>query len=526
MNNKKEIVSTHKKNSKKRNIIIAVILIILTASLIIVFLTCNKKDNKKKEDNANIKNDSKEVYQPYKMSSNGIENFDLAFLKLENEKKNTLYSPLSIKYSLAMLSEGANGDSKKQINELIGDYKYKKYINTENMSFANAMFIRESFKDNIKKSYADNLSNKYDASIIYDSFATANNLNKWVNDKTLGLIDNLFDDATVSGNDFFLVNALAINMEWNKLIQTTTAQNDRYFVSYSHENYSTYIPVLGESEYHTMSFNNNINAKSVEIGASINNYDIVKELGEENIRNTISKEYEEWLAEEACGPKESQEDVDTYVDNFIKDLNQNYKKKKSSTDFLMYNDDNIKVFAKDLKTYNQTTLQYVGIMPKNEELDSYVKNIKNTDLNDIIKNLKTIDNNNFTEGKITKITGYLPLFKYDYQLKLKADLEKIGITNVFDKKKADLSNITSQKGTYINTAEHKANIEFSNEGIKAAAATQVGGSGAATCAFEHLYEVPVEEIDLTFDKPYMYIIRDKNTSEIWFIGTVYEPIRQ
>ena len=30
----------------------------------------------------------------------------------------------------------------------------------------------------------------------------------------------------------------------------------------------------------------------------------------------------------------------------------------------MYNDDNIKVFAKDLKTYNQTTLQYVGIMPK------------------------------------------------------------------------------------------------------------------------------------------------------------------
>lgn len=54
----------------------------------------------------------------------------------------------------------------------------------------------------------------------------------------------------------------------------------------------------------------------------------------------------------------------------------------------MYNDDNIEVFAKDLKTYNQTTLQYIGIMPKNEELDSYIKNIKNTDLNDIIKNLK------------------------------------------------------------------------------------------------------------------------------------------
>ena len=30
-------------------------------------------------------------------------------------------------------------------------------------------------------------------------------------------------------------------------------------------------------------------------------------------------------------------------------------------------------------------------------------------------------------------------------------------------------------------------------------------------------------IDLDFDKPYMYIIRDKSTGEVWFAGTVYEP---
>ena len=37
------------------------------------------------------------------------------------------------------------------------------------------------------------------------------------------------------------------------------------------------------------------------IGASINNYDIVEELGEENIKNTITKEYDEfkWLKNNA-----------------------------------------------------------------------------------------------------------------------------------------------------------------------------------------------------------------------------------
>ena len=36
--------------------------------------------------------------------------------------------------------------------------------------------------------------------------------------------------------------------------------------------------------------------------------------------------------------------------------------------------------------------------------------------------------------------------------------------------------------------------------------------------------VPVEEIDLTFDKPFLFIIRDKETGEVWFAGTVYEPL--
>ena len=79
-------------------------------------------------------------------------------------------------------------------------------------------------------------------------------------------------------------------------------------------------------------------------------------------------------------------------------------------------------------------------------------------------------------------------------------------------------------GEYISDAIHKANIEFTQEGIKAAAATIMGGKGAGDPESDYIYDVPIEEIDLTFDKPYLFIIRDKDTGDVWFTGTVYEPL--
>ena len=105
------------------------------------------------------------------------------------------------------------------------------------------------------------------------------------------------------------------------------------------------------------------------------------------------------------------------------------------------------------------------------------------------------------------------------------DLKKLGITDVFDDSKADLSGMLKEaEGFSIVEAKHKAKIEFSNEGIRAAAASEFGGMGNAGGGFNYLYEVPTKRINITFDNPYLYLIRDKNTGEVWFVGTVYEPI--
>ena len=99
----------------------------------------------------------------------------------------------------------------------------------------------------------------------------------------------------------------------------------------------------------------------------------------------------------------------------------------------------------------------------------------------------------------------------------------MGVTDVFEQGKANLTKMTDDEDVYIGEVKHKANIEFTQDGIKAAAATMAGGLGAGEW-YDYYFEVPVEDIDITFDKPYMFLVRDKATGETWFVGTVYEPL--
>lgn len=517
----KVVENVPKKNkSTKKPIIIGVSVfaaVIVILLLVAVALSNNKNDGKKKQVNT-----SKVEYNENTIKGNSLDNFDINFLRLEGKEANMIYSPLSIKYALSMLSDGANGESYNQIKSVIGDYKYKKYVNSANMSLANAMFVRDGYKDLIKEKYVTNLKDKYDAEVVYDSFATPDVINKWINDKTLGLIPKLFDD--VSEQSFVLTNALAIDMEWVNKIQRS------YGVSYNHEtlkyNDKIIFPSVGSAEdgnYPSLKFNDGSSVTATHIRANANRYNIVKELGEDKIRKEVGEAYQKWLDEDMCGNASEQPSVDEYLDKYIKEIDSNYNKVTNSTDFTFYTDDEVKVFGKDLKEYNGTTLQYVAIMPQKVSLKEYIKDLDADKASKLIRSLKEIKAENFKDGVVTDLEGGIPLFKYDYELDLMKDLKSLGISNIFDEKTADLSKMTSEKTAYIGTAKHKATIDFSNDGIKAAAVTAIGGMGAAGCYFTYNYDVPVEKVDLMFDKPYIYFIMDKSTKEVWFTGAVYNP---
>ncbi len=513
-----------------------IIILLLLLSFVLIGCGTKKEDNNK--ENGKKENVAEEKQKnDYRMKGNGLEKFDLFFMKLENKEENKVYSPLSIKYALEMLAEGANGETKEQIENIIGDYVARKYTNSKNMSFANGLFVKDSFKDNVKKEYIDTLKEKYYADVVFDQFKNPNNVNKWVSDKTFKLIDNLFDD--INDLDYIIVNALAIDMEWVKQIQPEYEgfEVDLLHEQYINDEYPDYpgygiaVSALTWADYSELDFEGyDEKAKSVRIAAIANKYDAVNVLGKESIKKTVLKAYEEYKKErqeeaKKYGFKYEDEitDFDKYIEEYIKELDSNYKVLGSSTDFLFYDDNDVKVFAKDLKEYDGVTLQYVGIMPKEEKLVDFVKKNDASEINSYISKLKDISLDSFEDGYLTIIDGYIPMFKMDYELDFINDLNKLGINNVFDASKADLSKIASD--SYIAKASHKANIEFSNDGIKAAAVTSFGGAGAAGGGFDYRYDIPTRIIDLTFDKPFMYLVRDKKTGEVWFTGTVYEPIK-
>ncbi len=545
------VVSEPNKKKSNKTIILLIVLLLVVIGVVTFFAVksmTGKKDNKEsnKENvventtNENVEKPEKEYNSDYRLSGNGLEDFDLQFLKLENEEKNKIYSPLSIKYVLAMLKDGSDNDSKKQIEALIGDYQPKSYTNSENMSIANAFFIRDTFREYIDENYITDIKNKYNAEVIFDSFTSVDDMNAWVENKTFGLIKNLFDLEKVQNENFVLTNALVIDMNWVNQLQC--APNEvlpckYYVVEYPHEKlqgeeseFKSYVSIIfNDNNYHALEFGNMNNAKSVEIKASFNRYDIINTLGEDNIREEVGKALNEWLkTEEGKGYENFEEykNIDIFLDRYIKEIDENYKKEATSTDFMLYVDDNVKAFAKDLQEYDGTTLQYIGIMPTNESLTSYINKVKASDINTIISSLKEMKAENFKDGVVTLIEGYIPLFKYDFELKLIEDLQKLGMIDVFDLNKSDLSKMLKDDDNkqVIDEVKQKATIEFSNDGIKAAAATIGGGAGNVGGGFNYLFEVPYEKIDITFDKPYMYIIRDKATGEVWFTGTVYEPL--
>ena len=206
---------------------------------------------------------------------------------------------------------------------------------------------------------------------------------------------------------------------------------------------------------------------------------------------------------------------DTYGGIFDKDggnLEVAYMNKDASLDeSISYKiDDDVTVIAMDLKEYDGITLEFDAIMPNKENLDDFVSNIDSEKIDKYLSDLnKSSDAENDVKIKI-------PKFDFDYSIELKKELMAMGMKKAFGYD-ADFSNITGDKALFVGAALHKADIEFSEDGIKAAAVTAF--TMLAKSAFS---DSEVTEINI--EKPFMFVIRDKDTGEIWFVGSVYKPV--
>ncbi|XP_061683137.1 neuroserpin isoform X2 [Syngnathoides biaculeatus] len=114
--------------------------------------------------------------------------------------------------------------------------------------------------------------------------------------------------------------------------------------------------------------------------------------------------------------------------------------------------------------------------------------------------------------KRQKVEVYLPRFKVEQKMDLKNTLQALGIKSIFTKD-ADLSAMTDEKEVFIGRAVQKAYLEVTEEGAEGAV-----GSGLITQT-RTLVLYP----QVMADHPFFFIIRNRRTGSILFMGRVLTP---
>ena len=116
--------------------------------------------------------------------------------------------------------------------------------------------------------------------------------------------------------------------------------------------------------------------------------------------------------------------------------------------------------------------------------------------------------------EIDYVTLTMPLFKFESEFSLRDTLAGMGMPDAFDLR-ADFSGMTGTKALVISHVVHKAFVSVDERGTEAAAAT--AGVGV-------LVALPGKDpIQVTVDRPFIFLIRDTATGTVLFIGRVMNP---
>lgn len=142
--------------------------------------------------------------------------------------------------------------------------------------------------------------------------------------------------------------------------------------------------------------------------------------------------------------------------------------------------------------------------------------LRNAKLSQVFQNLGRVDiakihREVYKYDDVGDVIVSLPRFKIDSDMELRSILETMGISDIFDRTKAKLSNM-SKDPTFVSQVFHKAIIEVDEVGTVAAATSYAN-------AVDFAY--PLEFI---FDKPFGFMITERTTHALLFAGQVRNPL--
>jgi serpin B len=177
--------------------------------------------------------------------------------ELKKEHENVFFSPLSTYMSLAILSDGAAGTNKAEIDSVLGLSKkftlenvrsgistmMNAYLSDGTIRMANGCWVDESVelkKDFLNSFYSQSLS-KVEQVNMSEPKKVVRSVNKWASDATAGTIPNLLTPAAITPlTRMLLCNSLYMDLPWeskfkahpNYVLPFKTAAGDSIDLNY------------------------------------------------------------------------------------------------------------------------------------------------------------------------------------------------------------------------------------------------------------------------------------------------------
>ncbi|MBD5461591.1 MAG: serine protease [Lachnospiraceae bacterium] len=422
--------------------------IVLILMLMLFFAGCGRKTQE--ESNAAVI----DLMADITSNGTGAENIDLSLMEESSiavtdfsvklfqdslsERENTLISPITVLYALAMTANGAEGESLAQMEEVIGlsreemnDYLYayrnqmQEQMEENNkctLEFANSIWLKEDENLWVEQDFLQTNADYYDADIYQLPFdaSAVKSVNDWVSESTDGTIDEILTQMPENAV-MYLISATILDAEW-------------------------------------------------------------------------SEPYDSHQVREGVFTKE---DGTTCQAEFMYETEYNKYLK----------DDNAQGFYKYYAGYGYA---FAVLLPdEGISVSDYAASLTGDKLHNILSD---------DDKTLVQVNTAIPKFETAYETEMSDILKEMGMEDVFDGSKADLSGIGSyaEASLAINRLLHKTYIAVNEQGTKAGAAAVEEACAEA----EEPEEMEIKTVYL--DRPFIYMIIDRKSKVPVFMGTVME----
>ena len=416
-----------------------VVLYAVTASMIFCNYACNK------EDTPDILDTTKDdmPFEPIELTVKQAKKADadnrFAFnmfreVSALSDEPNTFFSPLSLNMALGMLYNGASGETRIEMAEILGmaDFSeteineyYQKMSQAlldidpiTDIKIANSIWYHDGFS--VKQPFI-NVSQKYFDAVVrsldFNRSDAAEIINGWCAEKTKDRIKDIIKEPIPDMIVIYLINALYFKSQWQFEFDKAYTKHDEF----------------------TKTDNRKIMVNMME----------------------------------------------------------------QTTDLLYYANQHLQCVE---MPYGNQAFSMAAVLPASDKgIDDLLEYLNNDTWHNIINNLHK-----------QNIWLKLPRFKIECDILLNEPLGNIGMTRIFDESLAGFENI-SDVNLFVSYIQQKTFVEVNEAGTEAAAVTVIGG-GITSVDPEIQVQIP-----FFANRPFLYLIKEKSTGVILFIGRMDEP---